>query len=67
MTNRVPLVGLSRELTARTGRPAPGYRKLWLMIANGELPADQLANGRYVVDPDVIAEKLGMTAPSRAA
>ncbi len=67
MTNRVPLTALSRELTARTGKPAPGYRKLWSMIVNGELPAEQLMNGRYEVDPDVIAEKLGLTTSSRAA
>jgi len=67
MANKIPLTALSRELTARTGKPAPGYRQLWTMVVNGELPADQLMNGRYEVDPEVAAKKLGLTASSNAA
>jgi hypothetical protein len=60
MTKRVPLTALSRELTALTGQPAPGYRKLWTMVVNGELPAEQV-NGRYTVDVRAVAQTLGLT------
>jgi hypothetical protein len=61
MSNRVSLAALSRELTALTGKPAPGYRRLWNMVVNGELPVDQV-NGRYIMDVQAVAEKLGLTA-----
>jgi hypothetical protein len=63
---KVPLTQLSRELSALTGRPAPNYRKLWNMVVNGELPADQV-NGRYTVDVVAAAETLGLTAERVAA
>jgi hypothetical protein len=44
---KVPLTQLSRELAATyDGRTVPGYRKLWMMVVSGELPADQNTNGR---------------------
>lgn len=60
MSKKVPLPALSRELSAVTGRPAPGYRQLWSKVVNGELPVDQV-NGRYIVDVQVAAETLGLT------
>lgn len=56
---KVPLASLARELTTMTGS-SPSYRKLWSMIVNGELPAEQV-NGRYVCDPNAVASALGLT------
>jgi hypothetical protein len=61
----VPLTQLSRELAALTGKPGPSYRKLYLQILDGRLPAVQI-NGRYEIDLDVAAEVLGLTEPAAA-
>jgi hypothetical protein len=65
MTKRVPLTALSRELAALTGKPAPNYRKLYLAILDGKLPADQV-DGRYTVDVRAAADALGLTAQHAA-
>jgi hypothetical protein len=65
MSSRVPLTALSRELAALTGKPAPSYRKLYVAILDGKLPAEQV-DGRYLVDVQVAAQALGLT-PERIA
>lgn len=68
MTNLEPVVALTalpRELTALTGKQAPSYRKLWSLIVDGRVSANQV-NGRYQVprtDLPAIAVLLGLTAP----
>jgi hypothetical protein len=65
---KVPLTQLSRELAATyDGRTVPGYRKLWMMVVSGELPADQNTNGRYSVDVYTAARILGLTNEKVAA
>lgn len=66
MSNRVPLTALSRELAALTGKPAPSYRKLYVAILDGKLPADQV-DGRYIVDVQLAAQALDLTAERVAA
>lgn len=62
MSKKVPLSQALRELRAIVDQPeqVPTYRKMWLMVAGGELPAD-VVNTRYHADPKVLAEKLGLT------
>jgi len=60
MNGLVPLTQASPGLTALTGQPAPNYRKLWMMVVNGELPAQQIG-GRYFVDLRAAAKVLGLT------
>jgi hypothetical protein len=66
MSNRVPLTALSRELATLTGKPAPSYRKLYVAILDGKLPADQV-DGRYMVDVQAAAKALDLTAERVAA
>lgn len=44
----VALSALPRDLSALTGQQAPNYRKMWSMVVDGLLPAEQV-NGRYRV------------------
>lgn len=67
----VALTALPRELVALTGGEVPSYRKLWTMVVDGRLPAEQV-NGRYQVrrsDIPEIAAKLGLipAKPVKAA
>ena len=62
-TNKLPLIRLSGELTALTGKQAPNYRKLWTLVADGRLTTEQI-NGRHFVDRAQvprIARSLGLT------
>ena len=64
---RTSLPQLPRKLYDLTGRPVPGgYRRLYLHVIEGRIPAEQ-DNGRwYVADADVpaIAGALGMVTPT---
>jgi hypothetical protein len=58
---RVPLTDLSRELMRLTGCEFT-YRKLYLMILDGKLPAERIeGSGRYTCDPHAVAAALGLT------
>lgn len=56
---KVPLPDLAGQLMMLTKQPVPSYRSLWIMFANGSLPADRI-NGRIFADVQVVAEKLGL-------
>ena len=62
------LTALSRDLMAYSGQAAPvGYRRLWSMAVDGQLPVVQV-NGRWRYRPDDVprvAAKLGI-APAAA-
>jgi hypothetical protein len=46
---------LGSKLLEITGRPGPGYRKLYLMVLDGMFPT-QVRNGRiFVLDSDLPA------------
>ena len=63
MTDTLALTALPRELSAFTGQQAPSYRKLWTMVVDGLLPAEQIS-GRYRVrraDVPAIATTLGLS------
>jgi hypothetical protein len=68
-TDRVALTALSRELTALTGTPGPGYRRLYSMTVDDRLPAEQ-DNGRWFFrrsDLPAIAGRLGLSVKETAA
>jgi hypothetical protein len=64
MSERFPSTHLSRELAAfRPGCAVPGHRKLWCLIVDGKIPAEQ-ENGRWIIqrtDLPAIAAVLGLT------
>jgi hypothetical protein len=47
-TEQIPLTDLARALRTFTGREPGNYRKLWLMVASGELPAEK-TRGRWFI------------------
>jgi hypothetical protein len=47
---RIPLPMLSGEIARRTGKPAPGYARLYHAVLDGTLPASRGQNGRISVD-----------------
>jgi len=60
---KVALTALPRDLNALTGSQSPSYRRLYFMVLDGRVPAQQV-NGRYFVrrsDLPGIAAMLGMT------
>lgn len=59
MNDLVPLTQASLKLKAFTDKPVPNYRKLWMMVVDGELPAQQIG-GRYFIDLRVAATVLGL-------
>ena len=65
----VALTALPRELKAYSGQDTPGgYRKLWGLVVNGQVPAEQV-NGRYRIrraELPSIATTLGLS-PTTAA
>ncbi len=61
------LSDVPRALAARGLTPVPTYRMLYMRILDGQLPAEKLPNGRYVVDIDATAKALGLTAERVAA
>ena len=65
---RFPLTVLNSELAALTGRAGPGYRKLYLKVLDGLIPAERV-DGRYFVrrvDLPGIAVTLGLASPVAA-
>jgi hypothetical protein len=68
-TDKIPLALLAREIGRLTGAQPPKNRKLWMLIVDGTLPAEQ-TNGRWTVlrsDLPAIVEILRQaeTAPRR--
>ena len=62
---RIPLVSATRELKAITVGRSPPYQHIWKLIANGDLPAEQI-NGRWFIkraDLPAIAKLLGLLDP----
>jgi hypothetical protein len=58
---------LPRELAEFTGSAPPSYRRIYGLVLDGRVPAEQ-ANGRWSVKREhlpMIAEALGMTAATR--
>ena len=63
MTETIALTALPREVATYTGQQAPSYRKLWTMVVDGLLPAEQIS-GRYRVrraDLPAIVVQLGLS------
>ena len=62
---RIPITLLPLRLREITGVTAPGYRHIWTMIVNGDLPMAELYRGRWYVreaDLPALARALRMTA-----
>jgi hypothetical protein len=59
MSDLVGLAVATHELTALTGKRAPGYRELYRMVTEGELSAVRV-KGRWKVDLHKTAEDLGL-------
>jgi hypothetical protein len=60
--DKIPLTSVSRELAALTNAQAPSYRKIYLAVLDGTIPAEQV-NGRWHVQRGnlrKIAETFGM-------
>ena len=69
MPQTIPLSLTSRELARRFGGSAPAYRRLYELVLDGKLPAEQV-NGRWFVDEadlPAIAATLGLTENHQAA
>jgi hypothetical protein len=65
---KVPLTKLSGELAKQTGKPSIPYRRLYLWVLDGKIPAEQdPVTGRYTVDVRAAADALGMTNELAAA
>jgi hypothetical protein len=59
MTKRVPLTKLGIELSAMTGKPSLPYRRLYFLVLDGVIPAEQdPVTGRYTVDVRAAADAL---------
>jgi hypothetical protein len=62
MTKQVPLTKLPLELAKLTGKPPLSYRRLYLLVLDGKIPAEQdPVTGRYTVDVRAAVDALGMT------
>lgn len=64
-TKKAALPAASGALNARFGTQVVTYARLYRLILDGRLPADQV-NGRYQVDLDLAAEVLGLTEKAAA-
>lgn len=67
---RIGLSRVPRRIAARTGQPAPAYRRLWLAAVDGRIPAEVGENGRWTVaeaDLDAIAAAFGLAPRASAA
>ena len=51
---QVPLTAIPSVLKLRYGK-SPSYQKIWTAVVDARLPAEQLTNGRWQVDPDDVA------------
>jgi hypothetical protein len=68
MNTATPLPRLGAKLIELTGKPGPGYRKLYALVLDGTLPAET-RNGRlFVPDADLprVVQMLGLTISTGA-
>jgi hypothetical protein len=66
MDDTIPLTDLSRRLSDLTGGQV-SYHRLYKLILDSEIPAEQAMNGRWRIkfdDVPKIADKLGFTKES---
>lgn len=66
MTKLIPLSQATRALAGLTGQNPPPYRKLYELILDAKIPAEQI-NGRWHIDVATAAVALGMAAEPVAA
>ncbi len=65
-----PLTMLSRKLSERTGKPAPGYNRCRRAILDNQIPAQKVGREWFVDDADLATAEgvLGLASlPCRAA
>ena len=61
-----PLPQLSRKLAERTGQAAPGYRRIYKAIVDGQVRAEKIGR-EWVIDDDqlpTLERVLGLTTPT---
>ena len=69
MNTATPLPRLGAKLIELTGKPGPGYRKLYTLALDGTLPTEA-RNGRlFVQDADLprVVQMLGLTLSTAAS
>ena len=67
---KIRLSNLPRELARLTDAPIPRARRLYALVLDGRIPAEQGSNGRWMLAHDdlpVIAERLGLPISAERA